>query len=375
MKKKNFIYLSLILAVFISASDLMGINTDDTRMLSQPVITKTHIAFIYAEDLWIANSDGTDPRRLTVDEGIESDPFFSPDGKLIAFSAQYDGNTDVYIISSSGGIPVRLTWHPGEDLVRGFSPDGKKVLFASQRSSFTTRYYQLYTVDISGGFPEELEIPNAWSAVYSPDGTKMAYTPLPPAYQQWKHYRGGRISRIWIYSFADHSVNIIPQPEGGCNDAEPMWSGDKIYFLSDRNGEFNVFSYAINDGQIKQLTHFDDFPVLNASAGNDVVIFEQGGYLHKYDISSDSAVKLTVGVPADLLELRPRFVQGNNYIRSADISPAGSRAVFDFRGEIVTVPAEKGDPRNITQTEASHEKYPAWSPDGKTMLPVNMPFT
>ncbi len=367
MKTKLFFSLFLAVIFTLTVQNLSGISTTDTRMLAQPAASAGHIAFIYAEDLWVANPDGTDPRRLTVDEGIESDPFFSPDGTLIAFSAQYDGNTDVFVVPAAGGVPVRLTWHPGEDLVRGFTPDGKKVLFASQRSSFTTRYYQLFTVGINGGYPEKLEIPNAWSAAYSPDGTKMAYTPLQPAYQQWKHYRGGRISRIWIYSFADHSVTIIPQPEGGCNDAEPMWKGDKIYFLSDRNGEFNLFSYGTTDGKVTQLTEYNDFPILDASTCNGTIVFEQGGYLHRFDINSGRVAKLNVGIAADLLELRPRFVQGSNYIRSADISPTGSRAVFDFRGEIVTLPAEKGDPRNITQTPAAHDKFPAWSPDGKTI--------
>ncbi len=344
-----------------------GINTNDTRMMGLPTISANHIAFIYAEDLWIANFDGLQPRRLTVDEGIESDPYFSPDGKLIAFSAQYDGNTDVFIIPVEGGIPVRLTWHPGTDLVRGFTPDGNNVLFASQRSVFSNRYFQLYTVKITGGFPEKLQIPNAWSASYSPDGKFMAYTPLTPQYFQWKNYRGGTISNIWIYTFSDHLVVKIPQPNEGCNDAEPMWIDDKIYFISDRNGEFNLFSYDVENKEVKQLTFYTDFPILNANAGNDRIIFEQAGYIHTFDIQLNSAKKITVGIAADLLELRPRFVQGNNYIRNADISPTGARVVFDFRGDIITLPAEKGDPRNITLTTAVHEKYPSWSPDGKSI--------
>lgn len=344
-----------------------GINTNDTRMLSQPAMSGKHIAFIYAEDLWVANTDGSQPRRLTVDEGIESNPYFSPDGTLIAFSAEYEGNTDVYTIPVEGGIPARLTWHPGADLVRGFTPDGKKILFASQSSVFSARYFQLYTVGLSGGFPEKLEIPNAWSASYSTDGKFMAYTPLSPQYMQWKHYRGGTTSNIWIYSFADHSVVKIPQPKEGCNDAEPMWAGGKIFFISDRNGEFNLFSYDQLSKEVTQQTTFNDFPILKASAENGKIIFEQEGYLHIYDIDSHNQKKLTVPVAADLLELRPRFVQGTNYIRSADISPTGSRVVFDYRGDIITLPAEKGDPRNITQTTGIHEKYPSWSPDGKSI--------
>jgi tricorn protease len=367
MKRLKIFTISLLFSLVTIPMKSFGINTNDTRMLAQPAISANHIAFIYAEDLWIADSDGSQPRRLTVDKGIESDPCFSPDGKLIAFSAQYDGNTDVYIIPVEGGIPTRLTWHPGADLVRGFTPDGKKVLFASQQSVFSSRYYQLYTVGLIGGFPEKLEIPNAWSASYSADSKYMAYTPLTPQYQQWKNYRGGTISNIWIYSFADHSVKKIPQPQGGCNDADPMWISGKIFFSSDRNGEFNLFSYDQISNEVKQLTFFTDFPILRASAENSTIIFEQEGFLHTYDIGLNTHRKLTVGIAADLLELRPRYVQGNNYIRWTEISPTGSRVVFDYRGDIITLPAEKGDPRNITLTTSVHEKFPSWSPDGKSI--------
>lgn len=358
------IIYSLVLLLSFSLNAL-AINPKDTRLLMQPAISANNIAFIYAEDLWVANADGSNPRRLTVDEGVESSPYFSPDGKWIAFSAQYDGNTDVFIVPVEGGVPTRLTWHPGADNVKGFTPDGKNVLFASQRASFTTRYTQLFTVPVIGGFPTQLEIPNAFHASYSPDGKFMAYNPLRDEFRQWKHYRGGTISVIWVFSFQDKSVVKIPQPQGGCNDAGPMWMGDKIYFRSDRNGEFNLFAYNVASKEVKQLTDFKDFPVINMSAEANKIVFEQAGYLHTYE--GNSAKKLTVGIAADLLELRPRFVKGGQYIRSGDISASGSRAVFDYRGDIVTVPAEKGDARNLTQTTGAHEKHPAWSPDGKSI--------
>ncbi len=344
-----------------------AINPKDTRMLSQPAISENHIAFIYAEDLWVANTDGSQPRRLTVDEGIEATPFFSPDGKWIAFSAQYDGNTDVYIIPTEGGIPKRLTFHPAPDAVRGFTPDGKSVLFASPRTTYSNRYAQLFTVPVAGGTETLLEIPNAYHATYSPDGSMLAYTPIPDAFKQWKHYRGGSIATIYLFSFADKSVVKIPKPDGGCNDTQPIWIGGKVYFRSDRNGEFNLFSYDIASKEIKQLTDFKDFPILNASGGNGKVIFEQAGYLHIFDPAAGAENKLTIGIAADLLELRQRFVKDPNYIRSFDVSPSASRLVFDYRGEIVTVPAEKGDYRNLTQTPGVHEKFPAWSPDGKSI--------
>jgi len=365
MKKFSLTLAFLLPLIALNISLACAIDTKDTRMLTQPAISADHIAFIYAEDLWVANPDGSQPRRLSVDEGIESNPVFSPDGKLIAFSAQYDGNTDVFIIPVDGGLPKRLTWHPGPDMVRGFSPDGKSVLFASQRNSFTNRYAQLYTVPVTGGPATQLDIPNAFYAGYSPDGKYMAYTPVPDAFKQWKHYRGGTITRIWLFSFADKSVVEIPKPEGGCNDTQPVWMGDKVYFRSDRNGEFNLFSYDVASKQVKQLTDYKDFPVLNIAGRDGKVLLEQAGYLHMYDAASASAKKLTIGIAADLLELRARFAKGAKYIRSSQISPSGARAVFDFRGDIVTVPAEKGDARNITNTTAAHEKYPSWSPDGK----------
>ncbi len=346
------------------ATGSFAIDPKDTRMLNQPAVSATHISFIYAEDLWVANSDGSSPRRLTVDEGVESNPVFSPDGKSIAFSAQYDGNTDVFIVPVEGGVPKRLTWHPGSDYVRGFTPDGKNVLFISQRAVFTNRYAQLFTVPTTGGFPTQVELPNAWTGAYSPDGKQIAYSPIAPRYGQWKHYRGGTISTIWIFSFADKSAIKIPQPSEGCNDSDPMWIGGTIYFRSDRNGEFNLFAYDVASKSVTQLTRYTDFPVVSAGAGSGKIILEQAGYLHMFNPTSLTTSKLTIGIATDLLELRPRFVKGD-YVRTGEISPTGARAVFDFRGEIVTMPAEKGDARNITLTPGAHEKYPAWSPDGK----------
>ncbi len=314
MKPLRTLSMLLSLVVFMPIQ-AWGINTTDTRMLSQPAISSDQIAFIYAEDLWVANTDGTQPRRLTVDEGVESSPVFSPDGQWIAFSAEYDGNRDVFIVSADGGIPVRLTWHPGADIVRGFTPDGKNVLFISQRATYTNRYFQLFTVPVTGGFPRQLEIPNAYYAVYSPDGQSMAYTPIPDRFQQWKNYRGGTVSSIWIISLGDFAVVKIPKPEGGCNDSNPMWVGDRIYFISDRAGEFNLFSFDPGNNEIKQLTSFTDFPVLSVGSGNNRIIFEQAGYLHSFDPAASSSKKLTVGIAADLQELRPRFVSGSKYIR------------------------------------------------------------
>jgi tricorn protease len=363
--KRAGIISALSLVLGFSSLMMSGIDPTDTRLMEQPTISQDHIAFIYAKDLWVANLDGSQVRRLTVDEGIESNPHFSPDGKHLAFSAEYDGNVDVYLLPVEGGIPKRLTWHPFADRVAGFTPDGGSVLFLSMRTVHTGRFMQLHTVPLDGGFPEKLEIPNAFHAAYSPDGNSMVYTPISDKFRQWKNYRGGTMSRLWIYSFTDRSKTEIPKPEGGCNDIEPMWIGDLIYFLSDRNGEFNLFTYHTVSKEIKMLTGYEDFPIVSASSHQDKIIYEQEGYLHTFDTKGATSKKITIGIAADLLELRPRFVKGDRYLRWAQISPSGARAVFDFRGDIVSVPADKGDARNLTASTGAHEKFPAWSPDGK----------
>ena len=368
--RKFFVHvalLSFMLTVLPLVAGANGVDINDTRLLSQPAISKDHVAFIYAGDLWVADLSGKNVKRLTADEGLQSNPAFSPDGSLIAFTAQYDGNPDVYIVPVAGGVPTRLTWHPGPDIVQGFTPDGSAVLFTSPRAVFTGRYSQLFTVPVKGGIEEPLKLPNASKAIYSPDGSRLAYNPLSEAFTQWKHYRGGLTSTIWLYKFNDNSAEKLPQPEGRANDVDPMWIGDTIYFRSDRNGEFNLFSYNLKSKAIKQLTDHKDFPVMGASSGGGEIVYEQAGYLHTFDPKSSRSTRLTIGVSADLVETRARFAKGARYIRDASISPTGARAVFEFRGEIVTVPAEKGDSRNLTNTTGVNERSPVWSPDGKSI--------
>ncbi len=359
--------LGLIVTCGLWSSTAAAINTTNTRFLNQPAIGGGHIAFVYANDLWVANADGSSPRRLTSDEGVEANPVFSPDGEWIAFDAEYDGNTDVYIVPVAGGIPTRLTWHPYADNVCSFTPDGGAVLFRSGRNAFTNRHTQLFTVPVEGGIPEQLALPYAFKASYSPGGSRLAYTPLRERFRVWKNYRGGTVTTIRLYTFSDHATEKIPQPDGRSNDTDPMWIGDKVYFLSDRNGEFNIFSFATANRTIEQLTHYSDFPIVDASHDDGTIIFEQAGTLHTYDLASGRITDLRVGIATDLPELRPRFASDADFIRGTNISPSGARAVFEYRGEIITVPAEKGDPRNLTLTPAVNERDPAWSPDGASI--------
>ena len=342
-------------------------EADFTLMLSQPATSESYIAFAYARDLWIAGHDGSGVRRLTTHEGLETNPRFSPDGRTLAFSGQYDGNTDVFVVPVGGGVPRRLTWHPGADIVQGFTVDGNAVLFTSARAAYTGRHRQLFTVPVERGHPSQLPIPHAAKASYSPDGSKIAYTPLSEPFNQWKNYRGGRATRIWIYDTADHSVQQIPQPAGRCNDTDPMWVGDTMYFRSDRDGEFNLYSFDPASDRLEQLTRHSDFPVVNASAGGNRIAYEQAGRLHLMDLAAGESAPVPIRIATDLIEVRPRYAEGSNFIRNATLSPSGARAAFEFRGEIVTVPRKKGDHRNLTNSPGTHERSPAWSPDGKSI--------
>lgn len=358
--------VALVLAGGLLASTLAhAADIQDTRLLTQPAVSDRHIAFVYAGDLWICDLDGRNVRRLTSDQGTESNPAFSPDGTQVAFSAQYDGNTDVFVVPAAGGVPTRLTWHPGADVTMGFTPDGKSVLFTSPRSVFTGRYTQLFTVPLTGGVETPLAIPNAARATYSADGQSIAYNPIAPAHLQWKHYRGGTVSQVYLYRTKDHGIDKIPQPPGRANDADPMWVGDTVYFRSDRNGEFNLFTFDPKTKAIAQVTTHADFPVLNAAASKSHIVYEQAGYLHLFDVKTKQATRVKIGVAADLVETRTRYVKGGSYVRSLALSPSGARAAFEFRGEIISVPAAKGDPRNLTNSVAANDRSPVWSPDGK----------
>ena len=287
------VVLAITIGMSMVAKEARALDSPETRLLTTPAITEGKIAFVYADDLWLADADGGNPRRLTSHPGQEQNPFFAPDGKHIAFTASYDGNEDVYVIPTAGGEPKRLTWHPGDDIVRGFTPDGK-VLFASQRAVFSRRHSQFFTVGMTGGAPEALPVPTASKGAFSPDGKYLAYTPLGEAFRQWKNYRGGTASRIWVLKLDDLSHDEIPKPASGCNDTEPMWIGETVFFLSDRDGEFNLYSYNRNSKKVTRCTHHDAFPVASASAGAGKVIYEQSGWVHLYEPALDKSRRLPI---------------------------------------------------------------------------------
>jgi tricorn protease len=308
---------------------------------------------------------GGDARRLTIGLGLETDPRFSPDGRWIAFTANYAGNYDVYLVPAEGGMPRRLTWHPGVDRVEGWTPDGERVLFYSGRSGFP----QLYTIARAGGLPEEVPLPSAEQGSFSPDGARLAYVPHwqralnPMNFRAWKRYRGGTTSPIWIARLSDSAVQKVPRENS--NDSDPMWIGDRVYFLSDRNGATTLFSYDPASGKVAEALRNDGPDIVSASAGPGGIVYDQFGKLHLFDLAAGRSQPVEARVTGDLAAVRPYYAKIAGHVESAVLSPTGVRAAFEARGEILTVPAEKGDARNLTRTPGVAERSPAWSPDGQ----------
>jgi len=330
-------------------------------LLQHPTLSATQVAFVYGGDLWTVPREGGVAQRLTAGIGIVSQPAFSWDGREIAFTGDYNGNSDVYIVSANGGVPRRLTYHPSPDRVIGWTRDGKQVLFASTRNSYEN-FSRLFTISREGGFPVELPLPIAAEGSYSPHGSQLAYVPLDHAFEIWKRYRGGRTSPIWIARLSDSSVTKIPRDNS--NDFNPLWVDDRIFFLSDRAGPVSLFSYDTKSKRVTPALKNEGLDFKYAGVGPDAIVIEQFGAIYLYELKSGKAHKVDIRVTGDLPELRPHYLNVANRIADADISPTGLRAVFEARGEILTVPAEKGDIRNITNTPGADERSPAWSPNG-----------
>ncbi len=361
---------SITVCVLLCIVSFVPAYAQGTRLLRHPTVSRDQVAFEYAGDLWLVSRSGGQARRLTSSQGLEIEPHFSPDGTQIAFTATVAGNTDVYVVPANGGDPKRLTYHPGNDRVRGWTPDGRRVVFASARISAPQQaYVKLWTIGLDGGLPEQIPMPRAFSGAYSPDGRRFAYeefqTPFIPDWYEtsmWRHYRGGRTHPISVMNLADNSVEKLPW--NNSNDSEPMWIGNTIYFLSDRNHTANLFAYRTDTKQLSQLTQHDDFDIMTASAGPDAIVYEQAGYLHLVDAKSGKSTRLNIQATGDLPWARPQFKKVASMIRNYTLSSTGVRAAFEARGEIFTVPTEKGDYRNLTQSAGAHDRSPVWSPDG-----------
>jgi len=339
-------------------------GAEETPLLAHsPTLSKTQVVFAYGEYLWSVPREGGDARQLTTG-GQEGAPVFSPDGKWIAFTGQYDGNVDVFVIPAEGGEPMRLTWHPGVDIATGWTPDGKKVLFHSNRESHAD-FDRLYTVPVEGGPAEVLPMWRGEAACFSPDGTRIAYVPNEIWQTSWKRYRGGQTTPIYIVRLSDLALEKVPRENW--NDKDPVWFGDTVYFLSDRNGPVTLFAYDTKAKTVKQVIDNQGLDFKALSAGPDALVYEQFGGIYLFNPSSGKSAKVDIRIAGDLPSTRPHYEKVADRIDNAGISPSGARAVFEARGEIFTVPAEKGDVRNLTHTPAVADRDPSWSPDGKSI--------
>ncbi|RKZ11645.1 hypothetical protein DRQ50_13240, partial [bacterium] len=336
---------------------------DDARLLRMPDIHGDTVVFVYAGDLWTVSSQGGEARRLTSSVGYQLQPKFSPDGETIAFSGNYDGNDDVYLIPTRGGEPERLTWHPGFDRVIDWQPGGDAIRFQSRRATRTGRDQQLFTVPVGGGLPSRMALPTGGLSSYSPDGKRMAYNRISRENRTWKRYKGGMAQDVWIYDFEQNDTQKVTDWIG--SDNFPMWHGDTVYYTSDKTGRLEIWAYGTVSGEVRQVTEHDEYDVKSPSLGPDAIVYENGGRLMVLDLATGDTRTLKVSLHADHVTARPVLKDVSNLIGSGDLAPDAKRAVFDARGDIFTVPAEKGNLRNLTATPGIRERAPVWSPDGK----------
>ncbi|WP_462253700.1 S41 family peptidase [Ekhidna sp.] len=358
--KKNLI--AIITLCFFASESLAQINA---RMLREPDVSETTIAFVYAGDIWVVPKEGGTANKLSSPTGEEKFPKFSPDGNKIAFTANYDGNWDVYVIPSTGGVPTRLTTHGGYDQVLEWHPNGSKILFASSRESGRQRFSQFFEVSVDGGLPQKLAMPYGSLGSYSPDGTKLAFNFKSRINRTWKRYKGGWAPDIWTYDLATNtSVNIT---NNASSDEFPMWSGSKIYYSSDNgpNSRYNLWAYDTESGSNNQITNYSEFDIHFPSSGPSDIVFENAGKLYLMDLASQQTREVTVDVIADQISLRDKMVSAGDYMNWYDVSPDGKRLIISGRGDIFTIPAENGVTRNITNSDGANDRTPSWSPDGK----------
>jgi tricorn protease len=377
-----FLKRCIALWIAVCACLAWGQEPQEGRLMLFPDIHNGKIAFVYGGDIWLASSGGGVARRITSSPGRELFPKFSPDGKWIAFTGEYDGNFDVYVMPAEGGQPKQLTFYQGSaeplsdrmgvhDEVVTWSPDSKRILFLSRRDASNVWVKRLYSVSIDGGLPEPLPMDQGGLASFSPDGNKVAYNIIFRNFRTWKRYTGGLAQWITLYDLKNNTSEDIPHTEW--TDTFPMWHGDTIYFTSDRGPDhrLNLYSYDLKTKQIEQRTHFKDFDVMWPSLGPDAIIFDNDGYLYTFDLQSKQAKKLTLYLPGERDQAMKHWANVSKYITDFDISPEGKRAVFAARGDVFTVPAKEGSIRDLTRTPGIREKLVAWSPDGRWVAYVS----
>ncbi len=366
--------LLVFVVAFMSFWAVSAQQAQEARLMRFPNIRGDKVVFTYAGDLYIVNINGGVARRLTSDPGYEMFAKISPDGKWIAFTGQYDGNTEVYVIPVEGGVPRRLTYTATlnrddvadrmgpNNIVMGWTPDSKKIIFRSRMHSFNSFRGQLYMVDLQGDLPEEVPVLDGGFCSFSPDGKKLAFNRIFREFRTWKYYRGGMADDIWIYDYnTGKATRLFENP---AQDIFPMWYKDKIFFASDRDRTMNLFVYDLKTKETKKVTNFTDYDVKFPSIGGDKIVFENGGFLYYYDIPSGEIKQIHVYINNDFASTRNKLVDASKYIESGDISPEGDKLVFSGRGDIFIVPVKDGVTKNITNTQGVFERDVAWSPKG-----------
>jgi tricorn protease len=335
-------------------------------LLRNPALSQDRIAFLYAGDVWIVPREGGEASRLTSVGTVTTGPYFSPDHTQIAYSTRAHGLADVYVMSAEGGVPRRLTWEPTGSNVAGWTPDGKEVLVASMHASYSD-FPRLFRVRADGLGPAQLlPLPSAAAGSFSDDGNTLAYVPFWQWQTAWKHYRGGQTTPVWLVNMKTLDVEKIPRESS--NDSNPVWIGTTVYFLSDRNGPVSLFSYETGTKQVQQVLENKGLDLKTVSAGPGALVYEQFGSLHLYDLARHQEHAVPITVHGDLPHLTPHLAKvAVKEVQNAAISPTGARMLVEARGDIFTLPAEKGDTRNLTRTPGSAERDPAWSPDGKSI--------
>ncbi len=364
MRSDSICCLFLFVSTVFFPSGFLNADQLSTRLLRTPTVSANSVAFAYANNIWIVDRKGGAARRLTSFQGQTSNPHLSPDGSTVAFSADYAGNTDVYVVPAAGGEPKRLTWHPSPDLVQGWTPDGKSILFASTRATWApVAAPRFWTVPAAGGVPQAVPLPRAYQGKISPDSTHIAYRMNNSWDEERRNYRGGQNRPIWI---ADMKTwDVVTPPWTNSKDMDPAWIGGTVYFISDRDGVANVWSFDPANKKLSQLTKYTNFDVKSLDAGAGTIVFEQGGYIHELNPKDGKEHILEITAAGDFPWMMPRWENAANHLANMVVSPTGKRVAVEARGEIFTIPSEKGDVRNLTHSSGSAERDPAWSPDGK----------
>lgn len=360
---------SLLLVVLLVLVCLPNTATAqvDARLLRHPDVSETQITFVYGNDVWVVPKEGGTAHRLSSPDGRERFPHFSPDGQTIAFSGNYDGNTDLYTIPADGGVPSRVTHHPEADRMLDWYPDGDQLLYSTQMTSGRERVSQFYRTSAEGGMPQKLPVAYGEFGALSPDGETLAFTPKTRLFRTWKRYRGGLAADIWLFDLDDETAERVT--DDPANDETPMWAGDTLYFLSDRgpSQRYNIWAHDLQTGEKRQVTEFSNFDVHFPAIGPSDLVFEAGGQLYRMALETEELQEVDVDVITDRRAVKPKTVEVGDQIQHMHVSPSGKRAVFQARGNVYTAPAEHGPIRQLTRTSGVAERHPAWAPDGDSI--------